>query len=512
MLVRAGFIVASLTMVSRILGLVRELFIANLFGAGPIADCVNVAFKFPNLFRRIFGEGALSLVFVPIYSNKMLYSKDEARIFSSKIFLLLAVVLLLLIGVIEIFMPYLMILIAPGFIKDDAKFQLAILLCRITTPYIILISVTALFGGMLNSAKKFASFAFTPIIANIVIIIGTIYLGEMAGAEYAICIALILAGILQCIFMFICLLRSNLTLSITTKTLRYHDKDIYIFLKNMFPATMSSGVQQLNIFISQSVASFIPGAVSILSYADRLYQLPLAIIGVTFGTILLPNLAAFYKEKDYVSANLMQNKAIKISMLIALPAAFGLIITAKWLIHIIYQHGAFSYANTEDVANTLMAFSIGLPAFVIAKILLPIFYANSDTKTPFKITCYTIGTNTALNILLMLPYDHVGIAIGSSIAAWYNVWLLAKHSRRYGSFRIEENTKIFIAKSFVASVIMSIVGLLARIYLDELFFASSYFEKFIFASAVILISILCFVGTIFLFGLHKEFIRLGFRN
>eukprot|EP00916_Digyalum_oweni_P019740 GHVL01032941.1.p1 GENE.GHVL01032941.1~~GHVL01032941.1.p1 ORF type:complete len:277 (-),score=-2.00 GHVL01032941.1:565-1395(-) len=271
----------------------------------------------------------------------------------------------------------------------------------------------------------------------------------------------------------------------------------------MGPAAMSSGAQQLNLFISQSIASFLPGAVSILSYADRLYQLPLSLIGITFGTILLPELSQIYKRRHYSKANTLQNKAIIIALTISIPAMFGLLTLSSPIIHLIYERGQFSADDTIQTANALMAFSFGLPAFVLAKILMPIFYANLDTKTPFRITVYSLLVNTGLNILLMIPFGHVGIALGSSIAAWFNVYLLNKHAKQYGDFQITHQTKLFSLKVMVSSAFMIIFIAVVRYYFDDLFYIDHFIIKAASLLATIAGAIAIFAVSAYFFKIHK---------
>lgn len=500
MLVKSGIIVAFFTLISRFFGLARELFIAATFGTTAIADCVNVAFKFPNLFRRIFGEGALSAVFIPMYSEKLLSSKKSARIFSGEIFVLLLITLVALTLILQIFMPMLMLLIAPGFINSGEKYDLAIILCRLTTPYIIFISITALFGGMLNSVRKFAAFAFTPILMNICIITIPYVLQNFTQEHYSVAYALLIAGALQVGFMYFCLIRSKMHFPIIFKP---QDPEVKSLIKKMGPASMSSGALQLNLFISQSIASFIPGAVSILSYADRLYQLPLSLIGVTFGTILLPELSQIYKKKNYEEANNLQNKAIKISTAISIPSMCGLFILADPIIFYIYERGEFTSTDTFLTANALSAFSLGLPAFVLAKIITPIFYANLDTKTPLKITVYSLFINTSLNIILMIPFDYIGIAIGSSIAAWINVYLLSKHAKQYGDFSIHSDTKSFIIKTTLSSIIMVLFILIAKYELNYWIYSSNFITKTIALFGTIITGIIIFALSSYLLKMHK---------
>ena len=499
-LFRSGIIVAFFTLISRIFGLIRELFIASLFGSTSLADSVNVAFKLPNLFRRIFGEGALSTVFIPIFNEKIEQSNAAARKFTGEIFTLLLLATILLVLLMMALMEPLMYVIAPGFHHIPEKFNLTILLCRITIPYLVFISVTALFGGILNSVGKFAAFAFVPVLLNIVVIIGTLFMQQQIQPSIAISISIVLAGVLQVMFMYYCLKRANLLFPLL---FNYQDKAVKKFLINMGPATISSGVQQLNLFISQSIASFIPGAVSILSYADRIYQFPLSIIGVTFGTILLPELSKIYKTNDMELAFKIQNKAIKGSILLSLPAMIGIIILSHPIIHIIYERGAFTAEDTTKTATAISAFALGLPAFVLTKILTPIFYANHDTKTPLKITIYSLAANTILNLILMIPLSHIGIALGSSISAWYNVWLLHKYAHAYGRLTLSSSLVWFCAKVFLSSIIMGIVILAISYYYGYYFYSEQVLIKTFVLALTITCASLVFAASCFYFKLHK---------
>ena len=279
MLLRSGIIVAIFTLLSRIFGMFRELFVAATFGTGPHADAVNVAFKLPNLFRRIFGEGALSSIFVPMFTEKLNHSPALAEKFASKVFFFLTLLLIVFTGIMQYFMPELMIVLAPGFNISKEKFDLTVLLCRITMPYLIFISLVALVGGMLNSIGRFATFAASPVIMSAIIIGGTILMEKHIPNTHAIAWAVILAGVLQLFFMIISMYKNGLRLR--KPVMSHDDADIKKLLKLMVPATISNGVAQLSLFVSQSIASFIPGAVSILSYADRIYQVPMSIIGTT---------------------------------------------------------------------------------------------------------------------------------------------------------------------------------------------------------------------------------------
>ncbi|AFC69812.1 multidrug transporter MurJ [Rickettsia amblyommatis] len=494
-LFRSGIVVAFFTLISRIFGLVREQFIASLFGSTPMGDSINVAFKLPNLFRRIFAEGALSSVFIPIYNEKMLISKKAANNFSGEVFTLLLLTLIVIIALMQIFMPQLMLFIAPGFHGKKEKFELTVFLCRITIPYLIFVSLTALLGGILNSVKKFAAFAFAPVILSICVIIFTLTFDHYIESTISISLSLIMAGILQVSFMFVCVKRADLNFPIIFNP---SDPDVKKLLINMGPATISSGIQQLNLFISQSIASFIEGAISILSYADRIYQFPLSIIGTSFSTILLPELSKIYKSNDIVAAKKIQNNAIRMGLLLSLPATFGIIILSHPIINIIYERGIFTSQDTTNTAEAISAFALGLPAFILAKILTPIFYANGDTKAPLKITLFSIIINTGMNLLLMDSLKHIGIAVGTSIAAWYNLGLLYSYTTKQNKLHIEAGIKLFCGKILLCCTLMSIIIALIKHYYLEYFYSEYLLIKVCMLGSTIAVGMGAFFGTAYL--------------
>jgi putative peptidoglycan lipid II flippase len=486
-LFKSGFIVACCTFLSRIFGLTRELFIAAVFGTGSAADSVNVAFKLPNLFRKIFAEGALSLVFIPIFNQKLTSSEKDAKRFAGEVFGFLILVLFALIFLMEVFMPQIILILAPGFHHTKEKYELTILLSRITMPYLIMISLVALYGGILNSIGKFFAFAFSPVIMNIVIISFAFFLKNRLLPEFAISIALVIAGILQLFFMLISVYKSGMLFKIHISK---PDDDAKILAKGLGPAILTSGVAQLNLFISQSIASFIPGAVSILSYAERIYQFPLSIIGIAFGTILLPQLSQLYKMQKFTEAHKMLNEAIKISLFLSIPCLFGIYALKFEIINIIYQRGAFTEQDTISTANAMAAFAVGLPAFILAKVLMPAFYARNDTKTPMRLTIYSLSLNTILNIVLMYPFEHIGIALGSSIAAWVNIYFLAK----YSDLHLKKNIISEIVKTLISSVMMVIcIYILKYLLHDQIYFGSALL-KASYLLAIIIFGIIIYMG------------------
>jgi putative peptidoglycan lipid II flippase len=506
-MLRSGFVVAFYTFLSRITGMLRELFIADMFGSSATADSVNVAFKLPNLFRRIFAEGALASVFVPLFNEKLITSQTSAEAFASKVFWSLLVVLIILVGLMQYSMAGFMIVIAPGFHVGSDKFDLTVALCRITMPYLIFISLSALLGGMLNSIKKFAAFAFVPVLLNIVVIAGGLCLQRYALPAYAIAYSISLAGVFQVVFMIYAAKRHHLHIKFAS-SMQYSDPDIRKLLKLMMPAAITSGTMQLNLFISQSIASFIPGAVSILSYADRLYQFPLSIIGVAFGTVLLPELSKLYKSKDELKIYTMQNNAIKFALFLALPCSVGIMLLSHPIIHLIYERGAFTSEDAFKTASALSAFSFGLPAFILTKIFMPIFYANQDTKTPMKITIYALTTNTLLNVILMIPFGHVGIALGTSVAAWYQVWLLMKYAKLCRHFALSKDMWSFIFKIAICVALLAATVILSKYVIGHYYYDNSVFVKLLSVFTTIIVSagvyIIC-VNMTGIYGLQKFF-------
>jgi putative peptidoglycan lipid II flippase len=467
-ILRSGISVAFFTLLSRISGLLRELFMAYIFGSSAQADCINVALKIPNLFRRIFGEGALTSVFVPMYSHKLQQGSSFARDFASQVWTMLLCILICTVVVMQIFMPQMMMILAPGFYSGE-KLNLAIMLSRITMPYLIFISLCALMGGMLNSINQFRAFAAVPILLNVAIIIACVILLAKNNTPLVntaiIAWSIIASGILQILFMYYFLRKYKLHFAFTAKFLSSDSKKL---LKQMLPATFSAGMAQISLFVSQSLASFIDGAISIIGYAERIYQFPLSLIGTAFGTVLLPKLSKFYAAKDLQGAKYIQEKSFKFALIISVPASVGLCILADWIVSIIYQRGAFSSADTLKTSACLLCFSLGLPAFILNKILGPIFYANNDQQSPFKISLYSLVFDVLMSFILMRLLGFYGIALASSLSAWFNCYLLLRICKRKMYFDISAiDIWRFMARLSVASAIMGIILFLAKKYLCQ---------------------------------------------
>ncbi len=431
MLFKIISIVGSLTFLSRILGYFRDLLIARVIGAGLISDCFFVAFKLPNLFRRILGEGAMNAAFIPVVSGVRTKSGNKsADVFFSNIFSFLLVALLAFVLILEILMPLIITLIAPGFSDNPEKFNHSINLTRLTFPFVLFICLTSLMGAYLNTLGKFASMAVTPIILNLSLIFTLLIFFKSENLfliSSTLSFVVSIAGIIQVIWMYYNIRRNKSKLSINFsffKTFK-RDKEITKFFKLLLPAILGNGAYQINLLIDMILASTLPdGSISFLYYADRVNQLPLGVLGIAIGTALLPVLSSQVKKKQKKEAEKSISKAIKFGILFSIPAFFGLLIFSENIISFLFFRGAFEYKDVQATSSALIALCCGLPAFIMIKILVIPFFANEDTKTPIKISLFCMSINLILNLILIREFLHVGLAISTSVSAWINFILL----------------------------------------------------------------------------------------
>lgn len=436
-LIKSTATIGFYTLISRVLGYIRDVTIASSLGASMLSDAFFVAFKIPNFFRRLFAEGAFNSAFVPQYAG-MLATKgrEEAQAFASSSLSFLVAVLILLCIVFIAFMPWMMVGLAPGFSDDPEKYDLTVLLTRITFPYILFMSVVCLLGGILNSIGKFAAVAATPILMNICLIIIPTLIAPLTPTEaHGLAVAVFVAGVVQMVWLIIHCMKLGVLPKLRLPHFTPQVKRLLILIA---PAALGAGVAQINLFVDLIIASHLDNAVSYLYYADRLNELPLAVIGIGVGTALLPMLSRQVREKKFTEARVSQNRAIEIALLLALPAAAALIAMAEPIIRVMFERGEFTATHTSAVAPALMAFAAGLPAFVLAKVLSPMFYAHEDTKTPFLIAAVCIVVNLVLNLALMGPLAHVGMALATAIAAWVNVIMMLIILKRRDMFVLDK--------------------------------------------------------------------------
>lgn len=414
-----------MTLISRVLGFVRDVAVAWVLGAGWMADVFFVAFKLPNLFRRLFAEGAFNLAFVPLFAGKLeTDSEDDARNFAAQAQSGLLLALLIFTILIELAMPWVVMAIAPGFVDEPQKYALAVDLVRITFPYLIFISMVSLLAGILNSLGKFWAAAATPILLNITLITAVFALTPvMQSPAHALSWGIAIAGVVQLAWM---IWHAGLAGWMPKLVRPRLTDDVKRLLKRIAPVAVGAGVYQISLLIDTIIAStLISGSISYLFYAERLVQLPLGVVGVAVGTALLPLLARQIKSNDDAAALDSQNRAIELALLLTLPAAAALFVIPETLIGVLFERGEFSAIATQKTALALMVFSAGLPAFVLVKALAPGYFAREDMSTPIKIGALCITVNIVIALALMGPLAHVGLAVATVVSQWLNASLLA---------------------------------------------------------------------------------------
>lgn len=452
-LLRSSAVVSFFTMLSRVLGLVREIVLARYLGTGPIADAFFVAFRFPNLFRRIFAEGAFNAAFVPLFSKRLEEEgKEGALRFSEEAMSFLVTVLLLLTLAAQLAMPWFVLAIAGGFAADPEKFDLTVLLTRITFPYLLFMSVTALLGGLLNSLGRFIAAAAAPVLLNIILIIALIYATpHLESAGHAAAWGVFVAGLAQFGVVAWGAKRQGYLPRLRPPKLTPGVKRL---IKLGVPGVISGGITQVNILVGTQIASFQAGAVSLLAFADRLYQLPLGVVGIPIGIVLLPYLARQIAGGDLDGAERSQNRAVEYAMALTLPATAALIAIPVVLISVIYEGGAFTAQDSQLAGAALMGFAFGLPSFVLNKAFTPGFFAREDTKTPMIFAAISVVVNIVVSIALFQYIGFLGVAYGTSIAGWVNALLLGWELNRRGHFTPDARLLSRLPRQVLASAAM----------------------------------------------------------
>jgi putative peptidoglycan lipid II flippase len=442
-LYRSFATVGGLTMVSRVLGFLRDVLIAATLGSGAVADAFFVAFRFPNLFRRLFGEGAFNAAFVPLFAKRLEgEGKEAARAFAEEAMAGLVLVLLALTVIAEITMPLLMYALAPGFSADPGQFQLTVLLTRITMPYLLCMSLVALLSGVLNSLGKFVESSAVSIVLNLTMMAATLValaLGfssePMAGVVQAW--GVFAAGLLQLWLLIDGVRRNAILLRLRWPRM---SEGVRRLIGLGIPGVIAGGVTQLNIAIGTVIASLHSGAVSHLYYADRVYELPLAIVGIAVGIVLLPDVSRHLRAGSHASAMDSQNRSLEFAMLLTVPAAVALAVVPGEIVKGLFERGAFRAADTAPTAYALAIFAAGLPAFVMIKVFSPAYFAREDTRTPMRYAVLSLTANTLGSVILFFLFrhlglmPHLGIAVATTLAGWLNAGLLYASLRERGHF------------------------------------------------------------------------------
>lgn len=431
--------VGVLTLGSRALGFIRDALVAAVLGTGPAADAYVAAFRFPNLFRRLFAEGAFNTAFIPMFARSLEQDgPDAARLWAARILSWLVLVVTLVTIAVEIFMPWVLLPFVPGFADDPAKYELTVLLTRICFPYLMCMSLMAAYAAILNGLGKFAAGAFAPILLNVVMIafMAPLLVGVAKSPEQTaiwVAVGTIAGGIAQLAFVYGAIRRARF---VPRLALPRFDGEVKRFWIRAIPTVLTGGITQINIFVGTIIASAADSAMSYLYYADRLYQLPLGIIGIAIGTVLLPELSLHLSGKRFKEAEAAQTQSLLLAMLLSVPAATALIALAIPIVQVLFERGAFSGLATIETARALVWFAAGLPAYVLIRVLQPGFFAREDTVTPTVFAGISAAINIMLSLVLFPTLQHVGIAIATSAAAWANAALLAIWLARRGHFRL----------------------------------------------------------------------------
>ena len=466
-LLRSAATVGGYTMLSRVLGFVRDILIANFLGAGPVADAFVVAFRFPNLFRRLVAEGAFTAAFVPLFSRRLEADGRAAALdFAGQALSVLLAALLVFTLLAEIAMPWLMYGLAPGFAKHPETFALAVDLTRIAFPYLVCMAVVALLGGMLNAVTRFAAAAAAPVLLNLCLIGVLLWFGGTGGPALGVALAwgVAAAGLGQAAWLVVAARRAGFRVRLPRPRLTPGVRRLLVLLA---PGAVGAGVIQLNLLIGTVIASFLPaGAIAYLYYADRVYQLPLGVIGIAIGTALLPHLSRQLKAGEEAAATASLNRALEAALLFTVPGAAALMVIPGPIVAVLFEHGRFGAADSSATAMALAAFAAGLPAYVLIKVLAPGFFAREDTVTPVRFAAASVAANVAISLALFAPLGHVGIALATAASAWLNAALLARRLRAQGRLVPDGRLRRRLPRVVVAALLMAGALWLGKLWLS----------------------------------------------
>ena len=493
-LLSSTYVFSLFTLISRVLGYLRDILIAIFLGASIFADAFFVAFRLPNTFRRLFAEGTFNAAFIPSYVSENTKNQKKGKKFADETLSILILILFFIVLLVEIFTPYVVFLIAPGFLEDTQKFNLAVEFTRITFPFLLFVSISSFFSGILNSNNKFAAAAAAPIILNIILILSILisYFLDLNIAKQ-LSYGVSLAGVIQLLFL-IFFTKRYYKPSIEFKT-RVNSK-VKFFFKKLLPSILSSGVTQINILVGTIIASFEASAVSYLYYADRIYQINLAIAGIAVGTVSLPILSKAFKQKNISKISNIQSKSIELSLLLSIPASLGLILASKEIVNALFGYGSFTLENIEMTASALKYFGYGIPAFALVKILSNFFFARNNTKTPFYISTFIVLLNILISITYFKEIGFIIIPIATSISTWIGVAVYMYLLNKKNFLLLKKYLPRNITKIILNTVFMSFLLILAlNYYADYLDYDYKY-------KSVYLLIIVSFVSIVYLISCY----------
>ena len=450
--------VASGTLMSRILGFTREMFMAAALGTGPVADAFNAAFQFPNTFRRLFAEGAFNTAFVPLFAKEIeANGTDGARKFSEEVFGVLFSVLLGLTIIMELSMPVIVrYAVAPGFSDDPEKFGMTVSLATIMFPYLICMSLAAMMSGMLNSLRRYFAAAVAPVFLNIILIAVLAYAWYEGLPDheigYAISWGVLAAGIVQLGIVWIAVRNAGIRIGFRRPHLTPNVKRLLLLA---LPAAVTGGITQINTLVGTAIASGVSSAVSALAYADRVYQLPLGVVGIAVAIVLLPELSRALKAGNQIEAANLQNRSVEFTLFLTLPGAAALMVISEPIVRVLYERGQFAATDSTPVVSSILAiFGIGLPAFVLIKAFTPGFFAREDTRTPMIFAAISVAVNLTLALVLLPRIGAPGIAVASVVSGWLNAAMLFATLLRRGHWGKDTALLRRIPRLVLAAAIM----------------------------------------------------------
>ncbi len=472
--------VGSATLASRVLGFVREAMIASVLGAGPVADAFYAAFRFPNLFRRIFAEGAFNSAFIPLFSRHLEESGESAaKAFAEHVLSVLVTILLVLTALAMIFSPFLVqTVIASRFDPASEKFDLTVTMTRIMFPYLMAMSLMAMASGILNSLRKYFLAAFAPVLLNVSMIVALYLAGIFDSPAETVGLwlswSVVLSGVLQLLLVMAGVRREGFGLAMRRPVF---SADVQRLLWLALPAAITGGITQLNLLVGQNIASAQEGAISVINYADRLFQLPLGIITNAIGVVLLAELARSLKAGNFTEASHLQNRSLEFGMALVLPAMIGFLILPEALIALLYERGAFGRETTLLSAGVLAGFAAGLPAFTLIAIFRPGFYAREDMKTPMWGAAINAAVNIVVSLILFPAYGATGIAVATSVAGWANAAFLAYALWRRSMFGISAETLRRLLLILLANAVTAVFILGCEVVFGDRMLDGGFLER-----------------------------------
>jgi putative peptidoglycan lipid II flippase len=472
------FAVSSLTVISRILGVFREVALSHFLGAGAEMDAFLIAFKFPSFFRKCFAEGGFQSLFVPYYTDFTIEKKEKfAFVFSSHIFTILFYAMFLLTILIFVFAETFVTIMAPGFLKDPSKFHLAVNFTKIVFPNVAFVGLSAVYSGMMMARNRFLPFALSPILVNIILIAFVIVDSKAISPGYRISIGVLCASVIQLVFLHACARSIKLGTPVLTK-LRFSglkprfSKRTKEFLWKLTPIIAGAGVSQLNVFVDTFFGSFlVEGAISFIYYADRFIQLPLALFGISMATVILPEISSIFSSKN-CNRNMVkkiQEETVIFTLRMAIPATIGLMATAYQIVNVMYCHGKFTEDSVFQTSLIIQIFALGIPAYVLAKIFASVLFAQKNSKTPVLAAIVSVASNIVLNAILIKPFGVIGLSVGTSIAGFINAYVMYRKTREWFVFNPRVLASLF--KIIVSSFVMLCAVIAAKwFFTNEILF------------------------------------------